>query len=211
MGFRELVEDLKALKSNEEIRRMVEDRLSSFKEVGRGSPGGLFKELAFCILAANFTASGSMKIIDALGDRLLKLDVGSLERELRRLGHRYPHARAEYIVSARNMLGEVVRVLRAGGGSRRIREWLVKNVKGLGYKEASHFLRNIGYDDVAIIDFHIIRLLHRYGLIPEVKRLGKKRYLEIEKLLSEVASQVGMTMAELDLYLWYMDSGKILK
>jgi len=211
LGFRDLIRDLSVLKANEEIRRLVEDRLSSFKKVGRGPPKDLFKELVFCILAANFTASGSMKIVEMLGDRLLELDPKSLERELRRLGHRHPRTRAAYIVGARRMLAEIVRVIREGGDGRRIREWLVENVKGLGYKEASHFLRNIGYEDLAIIDFHILRLLRRYGLIPEVKRLGKIRYLEIEGLLRRIADEVGMTLAELDLYLWYMDSGKILK
>ncbi|GAJ17855.1 unnamed protein product, partial [marine sediment metagenome] len=31
----------------------------------------------------------------------------------------------------------------------KLREWVVKNFKGLGYKEASHFLRNIGYKNFA--------------------------------------------------------------
>ena len=45
------------------------------------------------------------------------------------------------------------------------REWVVKNVKGLRYKEDSHFLRNIDYKNIAIIDFHILGLFLKNGLI----------------------------------------------
>lgn len=211
MHLQRLINDLRALVSNEEIRRLVKERVASFKEIRYGPPEKIFKELVFCILAANFTASGSLKIVDFLGDRLQVLDVDSLEKELRKLGHRYPRARAEYIVEARKMLEEVVKVVREVDDGRRAREWLARNVKGLGYKEASHFLRNIGYDDLAIIDFHILRLLRRYGLIPEMRHLTKRRYLEIEELLRRIAEEVGVPLSELDLYLWYMDAGKILK
>lgn len=92
------------------------------------------------------------------------------------------------------------------------REWLVANVKGLGWKEASHFLRNVGFTDVAIIDFHILDLLARFHLIKsKPKTLNKKTYLEIESVLRRLAKRVNMNLAELDLYLWFMETGKILK
>ncbi|MBW1933916.1 MAG: hypothetical protein JRI56_13245 [Deltaproteobacteria bacterium] len=43
------------------------------------------------------------------------------------------------------------------------------------------------------------------------KNLNKKTYLEIEKKLEELADVLGITLAELDLYMWYMETGKILK
>ena len=97
-------------------------------------------------------------------------------------------------------------------GEEAAREWLVENVKGLGYKEASHFLRNVGYKQLAILDRHILRLLEEDGFIEEVpKSLGRKRYLEIEKKFEGIAGKIGMTAAELDLYMWYMKTGKVLK
>ena len=91
------------------------------------------------------------------------------------------------------------------------RDWLVKNIKGLGYKEASHFLRNIGHENFAIIDFHIIDLLVRYNLVLRPKYLTLAKYFEIENLLRKIAKKSDLTLAELDLYLWYMETGKILK
>jgi len=92
-----------------------------------------------------------------------------------------------------------------------LREWIVRNVKGLGYKEASHFLRNIGFTQYAIIDFHIIDLLLKYKLIEKPKTLSKTKYLEIEELLRQIAKKLNLNLAELDLYMWYMETGKILK
>jgi N-glycosylase/DNA lyase len=92
-----------------------------------------------------------------------------------------------------------------------IREWIVNNVKGLGYKEASHFLRNIGFDDYAIIDFHIVDVLVNHKLIEKPKTITKRKYLEIEEILKNIAKETNLTLAELDLYLWYMETGKILK
>ena len=92
-----------------------------------------------------------------------------------------------------------------------MRKWLAENVKGVGYKEASHFLRNIGFSNLAIIDFHIIDILAKYKLIQKPKTLTKRKYLEIENLLRRIAKKLSISLAELDLYLWYMETGKIVK
>ncbi|RLG05378.1 MAG: N-glycosylase, partial [Thaumarchaeota archaeon] len=153
----------------------------------------------------------SLMIVEELGDKLLRLGVSDLAEELRRLGHRYPEVRARYIVEAREKLREIVDAVHRIEDEFRLREWLVENVKGFGLKEASHFLRNIGFKNLAIIDLHILRVLRRYGLIEEFRSLTRRRYLEVEKLLRGVAERLGISVAELDLYLWYMDSGRILK
>ena len=84
-------------------------------------------------------------------------------------------------------------------------------MKGLGFKEASHFLRNIGYDDYAIVDFHIVDLLVRHNLIKKPKTLSRVKYLEIEEILRKIAKKSGLTLAELDLYLWFLETIKVLK
>ena len=90
---------------------------------------------------------------------------------------------------------------------------MVENVKGLGFKEASHFLRNIGYKNLAIIDFHIVDILAGNKMIdkPKNRSLTRKRYLEIESVLRKLGEKTKLSQAELDLYLWYMETGKILK
>lgn len=93
------------------------------------------------------------------------------------------------------------------------REWLVKNIKGLGYKEASHFLRNIGFGkDIAILDRHILKNLNLLGVIKEIpESMGRKKYLGIEKNMAEFAKEIDIPLAHLDLLLWYKETGEIFK
>ncbi len=211
LDVEKLVEDLRKVMTDPEVKNVVWSRMRSFEGLRSGTPEEVFKELVFCILAANFSASRSLMIVEELGDKLLRLELSDLAKELRRLGHRYPEARAKYIVEARERLQEIVDAVRSIDDELRLREWLVENVKGFGLKEASHFLRNIGFKNLAIIDFHILRILRRYGLIEEFRSLTRRRYLEVERLLRGIAERLGISVAELDLYLWYMDSGRILK
>ena len=71
---------------------------------------------------------------------------------------------------------------------------MIKNIKGLGYKESSHFLRNIGFDDYAIIDFHIVDILVKHNLIERPKSLTKRKYLEIEDTLRDLARETNLTL-----------------
>ena len=209
--FQMLLRDLRRLLMEDEVRRVVEARIKEFESLKGSSREDLFKELCFCILAANFSAERSLRIVEEIGDDLLKLSEEELAETLRRLGHRFPSSRARYIVQARRSLDELVKILETIDDEFMIREWLVRNVKGVGYKEASHFLRNIGFKNLSIIDFHIIDLLTRYGLIKRPRSLTRRRYLEIEGLLRRISEELGISLAELDLYLWYIETGRILK
>lgn len=205
-----LVNLISALK-NSGVRELIKSRVEEFKKNRAKTSAEIFKELCFCILTAHFNAEKTMKIQAEINDGFLSLSEADLAEKLKALGHRYTDSRARYIVEARKMIPEIERVLRSSRGEKALREWLVKNIKGLGYKEASHFLRNIGFMNVAIIDFHIINLLSRYGLIEETKTMTRRRYIEIEKKLAELSKIVGLSLGELDLYLWFIETGKVLK
>ncbi|MEM7816211.1 MAG: DNA lyase, partial [Candidatus Aenigmatarchaeota archaeon] len=94
-----------------------------------------------------------------------------------------------------------------------MREWLVSNIKGLGYKEASHFLRNIGLGkDIAILDRHILKNLKRQGVIREIpKTLTPKKYKEIEEKMRSFSKKVRIPMDELDLLFWSEETGEVFK
>lgn len=93
------------------------------------------------------------------------------------------------------------------------REWLVQNIGGLGYKEASHFLRNIGFGEkIAILDRHILRNLKEIGIIEEIpKSLSRAKYTQIEKNMIEFSKQTDIPLSHLDLLLWYKETGEIFK
>ena len=190
---------------------IVKSRTREFSRLGRKSSDEIFKELCFCLLTANYSAEGGIRIQREVGDGFLELPEKQLARRLRELGHRFPEARAGYIVGARPLKDEIYERVRSSKDTAVLREWLVDNVKGLGYKEASHFLRNIGFDDVAIIDFHIIDILQRHNLIERPKTLTRKRYSDIERVLRRLAGRLDLNLGELDLYLWCLETGKVLK
>jgi len=93
----------------------------------------------------------------------------------------------------------------------RAREILVRGIKGLGYKEASHFLRNVGRRDVAIIDRHVLKWMCKEGLTNHLKSVTPRRYVELENVLRREAEKRNVSLAELDLWVWYEVTGRVLK
>lgn len=76
----------------------------------------------------------------------------------------------------------------------------------------SHFLRNVGFTNVAILDRHVLAVLCAHKLIDEVPRsLTRRSYLKIEEKLRKFAQELNLSLGELDLYLWYMKTGDVLK
>lgn len=204
-----LIEKIESLKQSE-ISNIINNRIREFKKINRNSNDQLFNELCFCILTANFNAERTIKIQKEIGECFSKDEKNDLSKKLQDYGHRFPNARADYILCSREHKDKLKDLVNKSSKNT-LREWLVKNIKGLGYKEASHFLRNIGFDDYAIIDFHIIDILVENHIIEKPKCITKAKYLEIEKKLKKIAEQTNLSLSELDLYLWYMETGKILK
>ncbi len=202
--MKEIIFKIEQLKVSS-ISKIISQRMKEFGDLGAKSNEEIFKELCFCLLTANFNARGGIKIQKEIGDGFLHLSEKQLSKLLTRLGHRFPNSRAKFIIEARENFKKI------NLKDENIRESLVKNIKGLGMKEASHFLRNIGFSNYAIIDFHIIDFLVRNGLTEKPKTLTEKKYLEIESVLEKIAEKTNLGLGELDLYLWHLETGKILK
>jgi len=183
----------------------VRQRMQQFREVD--DP---FCELCFCTLTANTSAEKAIEVQEQLGDDFCTLGQDELRASLKQAGYRFTN-RAAYICQNRRYR-DIGTILQRYSDTQEAREWLVEHIKGLGYKEASHFLRNTGYTDVAIIDRHVLRVMERHGLIDEIPAsLTRRRYLLMEATLRDLAASLDVTLAELDLYLWYLETGKILK
>ena len=204
--MKKVIELVESLKLNP-IREVISLRTSEFEELGKKSKEEIFKELCFCLLTANFSASGGIKIQNEIGRGFLLLSKEELSKKLKELGHRFPNVRAEYICLARESFPKI------NFDSKDVRGEVVENIKGLGMKEASHFLRNVGFGNYAIIDFHIVDFLVKQNLLeaPKTKQIAPRKYLEIESLLREIAEKTNLSLGELDLYLWYLETGKVLK
>ena len=158
--------------------------------------------------------------VDAIRSLLLDGEPEEMTQALKRAGaHRFPVARPRYIVTTRSYLRvnfgmKLRRHLRGFSDPLERRDWLAqeKQIKGLGYKEASHFLRNIGIKGHAILDKHVMRCLAEVGVVDSAKPPStRKQYLDVEEKFLRFAKDVRINCDELDLVLWSMKTGEILK
>lgn len=204
--MKEKLKYVQEIKSNPLIYKRVKERLADFASFKDKPNEEWFAELCFCLMTANASAKGGIAAQKHVGVKgFLTLSQEDLAKKLVEARYRFPNVRSKYIFEARpHSKGFKDRI--QGMDSPAARAWLVENIKGLGMKEASHFLRNVGRTDLAILDKHIIRSLGH-----ELKPLNPKRYLEIEQQLIELGKKTGTDMAELDLILWYGQTGEILK
>lgn len=198
-------------------KKDIQKRLGEFRLVWTKSDERIFSELCFCICTPQSKALHCHEAVSGLtkSGLLFSGDVSQVRDGLKKV--RFPNNKAKYIVETREKLS-------SGRGldvKRRIsdkdiaatREWLVSNVKGIGYKEASHFLRNIGFgEDLAILDVHILNNMVEFKVIGErPKTLTKKKYMELEIKLKDFSKKIGIPLAELDLLFWSMKTGHIFK
>ena len=208
--MKDLINSIQNLK-NSEISEVIESRIEEFSKIKEGGIEEIFIELCFCIMTANCGAEKCIEIHDLIGEDFLNLSEEGLVHKFKEYGYRFPNVRANYIIKARDYKDQLNEILFFSQDRLDLRNKLVKTIKGLGYKESSHFLRNIGFTDYAIIDFHIVDLLERYNFIEKPKTMTKNKYHEIERVLLKLGEKMGLNLAELDLYLWYLETGKVLK
>ncbi len=205
--------------THRERREAIHARLAEFQAVWEfGTDERLFEELVFCIFTAGASARMGLRSLEAVRDSLKDATHDELTQIL--LGrHRYPAARAGYIVATREFLqadcGLRLRErLNSFADPLERRDWVArtKGVKGIGYKEASHYLRNIGLRGYGILDKHILRCLHEVGVLDSpLPPANRARYLEVEARLKQFAIDQRIDFDELDLVLWSMKTGEILK
>ncbi|MEA3476525.1 MAG: N-glycosylase/DNA lyase [Candidatus Cloacimonadota bacterium] len=196
------------------IKDKIEARLNEFSEVWiNGNDADIFAELVFCILTPQSKAKSCWKAVKSLIEKnlLFNGDKNQIAKELN--GVRFQNNKSRYIIEARKKYIKSLKFLKSDIDTLVRREWLARNIKGFGYKEASHFLRNIGFgEDLAILDRHILKNLKLLKLIDEIpKVLSKKKYLEIEERMKKFSEDVKIPMSHLDLVWWYKETGKVFK
>jgi N-glycosylase/DNA lyase len=203
-------------KIHHEISPKIRSRLDEFKNLWESADEkNMTAELAFCIL----TPQSRARTCWAAVERLMK--EGLLENpdqemiSLQLRGVRFKTKKAGYITEALRKFksARAIQLKINGLKEEEAREWLVENIKGIGYKEASHFLRNIGFSkNLAILDRHVLKNLKALGVIKEIpESLSRRNYLEIENRMRELSEKIKIPMNHLDLVLWYREAGEVFK
>ena len=155
-------------------------------------------ELTYCILtAAERTEKALLAQHRLEGVDLTNFD--EVQKILLYSGIRFPVNRATFITVAMKNFKIVEKALTME--SMKARQYLSNFIPGFGFKEASHYLRNVGRKDVAILDTHILKMLGKE------KYKNEKEYLEIENEMKGMADD----LAYLDLKLFAESKGAVLK
>lgn len=210
------IEELESL--YESKKGIIKERLDEFKKTGKSSDDRILAELCFCICTPQSKATTAwFNAVHPLmrSGKLYSCCERELADYLRKTGVRFHRTKARNIVLARKFFERegIGKVIGRYKNALVLRDFLVENVRGLGLKEASHFLRNIGLgEDVAILDRHVLKSLAELGVIDDVpESMTRKRYLEIEEGMRKFSKKVKIPMDELDLLLWFGGTGEVFK
>jgi N-glycosylase/DNA lyase len=199
-----------------EKKDVIRARLLEFKDVfEKGDDKRVFRELVFCILTSAVGPKVGLISINAVNDILMDGSEGEIYEHLEHV-HKYPQ-RANYIVHTREYLKrdfdfKLKDLILSFKDPIERRDFFASNkdIKGIGYVQASHFLRNIGFYGYAILDKNIMRSLYKLGVVDSLKPpTTKKKYLEIETKVKTFADTLGIGVDELDLLLWSNVTGYI--
>ena len=191
-------------------KKEIQNRLLEFKQAFQKiDDRQVFRELSFCILSSGVGPKIADQCMSAIREKLAD---GEKDELLERIGaiHKYAENASRYIVFTREYLkkehGFLLKSLVSSFEDRvKRRDFFAKNpgIKGLGYMQASHFLRNLGFSGYAILDRNNLASLFELRIIDGMKYpLTKKKYLETESLMTQAAHELGISLDEFDLLLW---------
>ena len=217
----------KILQNYERLCSVMEDR----QDWSKKTEEEMWYEMCFCILSANVSfelAKSCIEVLKYLGhlssewiinnekssEILFHVLSSPIFRPQKKDGslrkYRYPKKRADQITEAAKFIylqnNSIKDVLKKIDSDIEVRNFFALNVPGLGIKEASHFLRNIGFSDsLAILDVHMLEFLRQRSLIHLKKgtALTKKIYLKIEDILRSYVAFHKLNLAIFDLAVWY--------
>lgn len=214
----------------QEVCRSIEPRVSSVSQWNQSEENDLWKELVACILGSRVSfeiANAALQELDNNG--LLKEDRRSSyyskyeadiadtlyqpfnhwANEPRSFRYPFPKIRAKQIrQSAETVYGNnetLFRILNDSYDVAFTRQRLASELSGIGPKQASLFLRNIGYsENLAVLDVHVLSYMNWIGLIPDpISSIrSMKQYEELEDLFLSHARDMGLPATCFDLSVW---------
>lgn len=208
----------KILKIYKTIKPEIKKAIKGYKETWNKSEKEIFAEIAFCILTPQSKAKNAWSAITTLVENNL-LYTGNAAEIVDYLNIvRFKNNKSKYLIELRNLMTrdeklQPKKILSEINDTFEKRKWILKNIKGMGLKEASHVLRNLGFgENIAILDRHILRNLNELNVIDSIpKTITEKKYYEIEEKMRNYSKFCKINMNELDLVLWYKEAGEVFK
>ena len=197
----------------------IKRKLVEFERIIKdASEEQIFEELVFCIFTAGASAKMGLSALNAVKSILPEASEDELKAKLRGV-YRFPNVRSKHVVHTRDYLSSryglrLRQLLLSFEDPLERRDFFALNrdIKGLGFKEASHFLRNVGFRGYAILDKHILQCLFELGVTDSARPPhSRSKYIEIENSFKRFTERNGLDFDEMDLFLWSEKTGEILK
>lgn len=190
-----------------EKKELIEQQLEKFKSLASQS---YFDELLFCLLTPGSNAQRCWKAVQEL-KALKHWNTRSITPLLAKRT-RFHNMKTQRVLKARKDWKKIQSLL-VMEDRKTLRNTLAQEVNGLGLKEASHFLRNIGKSDnqIAILDRHILKHLHLNDQIDSPEIRSPKHYLDIEQKFIAFSRSLNIPIDHLDLLFWSEENGEVFK
>src|SRR5258707_1676680 len=132
--------ELKALHHMQ--RRAIRDRLGEFAAVPSGE---YFYELVYCLLTPQSSAVNAGKAVHHLKENEFHQQEIDPEQLLHQKEFyiRFHKTKAKHLLRLKEQFPVIASHLSNGSSSHELREWLLQNTKGPGWKETSHLFPHI--------------------------------------------------------------------
>lgn len=206
MNFSELTKAYK--KFLKDIKKRKKEFLSN-----KNNKLKILKELCFCILTPQSKATKCWSAVEEIFKIGFPKCRKSMIEKILKSKVRFYKNKTNYLFEVAKKFDLIYKIINKNFESQILRKVLVKEIKGLGLKEASHFLRNIGYSfDLAILDRHILRNLVKLKVIKTLpKSLKEKEYIMIEQKFISFSKKIKIPLVDLDLLFWATQTGFVFK
>ena len=175
-----------------------------------------WQSLLFCILSSQVRVSAAANATQAVLAEVpfFLTDVSSSEvydktKEIltrKNVRHRFPEVKSRQIASAwfafAQVKDELYNYLDSFSTEKAAREAVTQLFPGIGFKQASMFLRDIGYSDrLCIIDTHLLWYCGHMGK-KCYGAMTAKKYIEVEDYLLKQSDEFGVSPKIFDSAIW---------
>jgi N-glycosylase/DNA lyase len=201
----------------------IEDAIRAKRGATVHDEAMLWRELSCCVLSSQVPYELAVEYARQIAEASLLISPVSLvvlTKKLeallrtpalvggRRRMYRFPSSKAHQLARTRaavtNAAGTLTSLINSFESPTAAREWFSTFAPGVGPKQASMFLRNVGLSyELAVLDRHVISYMHAQELLSSEESLARLvSYSRVEERLSSHAAQMGHEVGYLDWAIW---------
>jgi N-glycosylase/DNA lyase len=199
------------LDTYKKFENIIINRLNDFQNIEAGL---IFYEFCFCIMTPQTSAKNAWQVQNKLIEKDFLNTKFNPKSILTDKKHyiRFHNTKSQRLLNAIDYKKRLDEILSSNINQYEKRNIIKSEFIGIGMKEASHFLRNIGYKKFAIIDRHILKMLYLCEVLNDTTPpKNDEQYLEIEQKIIDFSAKIDIDMDILDLLFFAHSNGEVMK